>query len=378
MISQDHKHIKHGNLTKSGSGEYARREVAVYGTTCIEIEKLVAAIRNIFTDNNIAFLDADHHTDSDSAVTHINCTTHAGHALIKKPGEVNKFQLKFLLNDADLVLVNGNHFHASEQIIVCDESKRDSLYRRKDQLSNVVLILGQSGQKNIPQYIASLIGEKVSDIPFLQITDWSSIENFIRTRYLNAPPLNALILTGGRSTRMGRDKSKMIFHDVDQSVYLTALAAKAGLVPYLSVRRTEDAENKNHIVDRVNDIGPLGGIISAFMEYPDHAWLVMACDMPVVSAEVLQYLITGRNPSSIATAFKNPENEFPEPLLAIWEPKSYQSILNFLSTGYSCPRKVLINSNTYLLEVPHPEILTNVNTPDDEIRVRELIKNMQS
>jgi hypothetical protein len=31
----------------------------------------------------------------------------------------------------------------------------------------------------------------------------------------------------------------------------------------------------------------------------------------------------------------------------------------------NCPRKILIRSDTHLLEQPHPEALDNVNTPDD-------------
>ncbi len=66
-----------------------------------------------------------------------------------------------------------------------------------------------------------------------------------------------------------------------------------------------------------------------------------------------------------ATAFKSPVNDFPEPLITIWEPKSYQVLLQFLVQGYSCPRKALINSDIKLVEVKNPEALKNVNAPED-------------
>ena len=76
----------------------------------------------------------------------------------------------------------------------------------------------------------------------------------------------------------------------------------------------------------------------------------------------------------MATAFRSPVNAFPEPLIAIWEPRSYPVLLQFLAQGYSCPRKVLINSPVELLEAPNPLALKNVNTPEELAEVRERLK----
>ena len=86
--------------------------------------------------------------------------------------------------------------------------------------------------------------------------------------------------------------------------------------------------------------------------------------MPLLRAGTLQYLLSKRQVSAVATAYKSPVNEFPEPLVAIWEPKSYPLLLSFLAQGYSCPRKVLINSDVWLVNAPHPGDLANVqDTP---------------
>jgi molybdopterin-guanine dinucleotide biosynthesis protein A len=81
--------------------------------------------------------------------------------------------------------------------------------------------------------------------------------------------------------------------------------------------------------------------------------------------------VNRRDLSSIATAYQSPQNEFPEPLVTIWEPRSYPVLLSFLAQGYSCPRKVLINSDVTLVEAVNPEVLTNVNTPEDFDRVKQ-------
>ena len=66
-----------------------------------------------------------------------------------------------------------------------------------------------------------------------------------------------------------------------------------------------------------------------------------------------------------------------EPLITIWEPKAYPILLGYLAQGYSCPRKVLINSSVEIVEV-EDDLIRNINTPNefDEVKVelKELIK----
>jgi molybdenum cofactor guanylyltransferase len=52
-------------------------------------------------------------------------------------------------------------------------------------------------------------------------------------------------------------------------------------------------------------------------------------------------------------------------LITIWEPRAYPVLLSFLAQGISCPRKVLINSDIELLDVPNIDALMNVNTPEE-------------
>ena len=94
---------------------------------------------------------------------------------------------------------------------------------------------------------------------------------------------------------------------------------------------------------------------------------------PPISRDSLEYLVEHRNPSKLATAFNNPDSSFPEPLITIWEPRSYPVLLHFLSLGYSCPRKVLINSDIELLEAPKPRDLTNVNRPDEYHKAKQML-----
>ncbi|HNM25011.1 MAG TPA: NTP transferase domain-containing protein, partial [Saprospiraceae bacterium] len=119
------------------------------------------------------------------------------------------------------------------------------------------------------------------------------------------------------------------------------------------------------LTDTFADLGPYGAILSAFRSQPDAAWLVVACDLPLLDAETLRFLADNRAVGATATAFRSPHDDMPEPLIAIWEPKSYAQLLSFLAQGYSCPRKVLLNTDTRLLDAPRAAALTNVNTPEE-------------
>ena len=134
------------------------------------------------------------------------------------------------------------------------------------------------------------------------------------------------------------------------------------LQTYYSVQN--DAGNKNEIHDTFLNLGPFGGICSAFQKDPNTAWLVLATDVPFVNNKLIQLLLSKRNPSKIATAIKGKGKEFVEPLITIYEPKAYPILLQYLAQGYSCPRKMLINSDVEIVEVDDA-LIRNINTPEE-------------
>ena len=163
---------------------------------------------------------------------------------------------------------------------------------------------------------------------------------------------------------MGKDKGTLNFYGKNQRDVVIELLEKHQLKTFLSVREEQDIKIKNKITDAFLGLGPFGAICSAFQDNPNVAWLVIATDLPFVNDAIIQKLLQNRNPSKAATTIKGKSKEFPEPLITIWEPKSYPLLLNYLSQGYSCPRKVLINSDVEIVEVDD-DLIRNINTPED-------------
>jgi molybdopterin-guanine dinucleotide biosynthesis protein A len=216
-------------------------------------------------------------------------------------------------------------------------------------------------------------------LPVYRLDETEKIIAFFEQQMLAVRPrLNGLVLAGGKSERMGLDKGAINWHGKEQRYRMADLLKPYCNEVFISGRPDQSAELEPEYLplpDTFTGLGPYGGILSAFRERPENAWLVVACDLPLLSERTLQHLFQNRNTATIATAYKSSSNEFPEPLITIWEPKSYPVLLSFLAQGYSCPRKVLINSDIELLTAPHPEELTNVNTPQELEEIKRRLEH---
>ncbi|HET9474056.1 MAG TPA: NTP transferase domain-containing protein [Steroidobacteraceae bacterium] len=182
-----------------------------------------------------------------------------------------------------------------------------------------------------------------------------------------APPLYGLVLAGGRSTRMQRDKATIEYRpgETQLDAVMKMLRPRVARA-FVSVRPDQRADATRsaweQIVDRGDVDGPIAGISAALGEHPDAAWLVLACDLPFVDAQTLDTLIAARDRGGDATAFRSSHDGLPEPLCAIYEPGARASLAAHIASGRNCPRKYLINAKTRLLEQPNPRALDNVNT----------------
>lgn len=386
------KHQKHAKLTRPDVGNFARSEWAIVGTTCNNIQDLAKKIAEKWTPQyKIGYVDADHKAGDEGA----NLAPFAAeytdkigfHRLDFDLKNGTPFQFRPLFNPVDITLVNGNHFAAKRQIVVLDPKKMVSLSRKLDKLTQVDLFLEidtEGSDLDNFKKIANIDAEKWSNVPILSINDIDKITAFLASKIV-VPTLKSLVLVGGKSQRMGVDKATLNYHGQPQSQFLVNILRGLRTLPHLSCRAEQmsdfanlTSENVPIIADTFLELGPFGAILSAFRHDPNAAWLVVACDLPLLDVETLDFLIKNRNLSAVATAFKSPDSKtpFPEPLITIWEPRAYPILLSFLAQGISCPRKVLINSDIELLNVPNIAALSNVNTPEEKATIELKLKEL--
>jgi len=187
-------------------------------------------------------------------------------------------------------------------------------------------------------------------------------------------PLYGLLLAGGRSRRMRSDKASLAYGARPQLAEAFDLLARHVARAFVSVRAEQAGEalraSYPQIVDGADGRGPIAGIIAAQAQHPDAAWLVLACDLPFLDDATLGTLVAQRDAGRLATAFRSRYDGLPEPLCAIYEPRSREAILAHVAAGRDCPRKFLLQHGSLLLEPVATAALDNANTPEDAAAAR--------
>jgi len=186
---------------------------------------------------------------------------------------------------------------------------------------------------------------------------------------MNDAPVYGLVLSGGKSKRMGQDKALLERDGQSQLAFMMSLLEPLVERVFVSTRAEQKDESERRqfaqIVDQYDDMGPLAGILSALDAYPDADWLVVACDLPNIGVETIRHLLASRSVDQPFTAYVSSHDGLPEPLCAIYRSGSADTIRAFSDDSINCPRKILIRSDTHLIEQLDPASLNNINTPDD-------------
>ncbi|WP_269539524.1 NTP transferase domain-containing protein [Cerasicoccus fimbriatus] len=179
--------------------------------------------------------------------------------------------------------------------------------------------------------------------------------------------LYGLVLAGGRSRRLGRDKATLVFKgqlQLDRSIgVLKRYCEKV----FISVREDQAyTVGADPIIDRMGEIGPLGGILSAFFYHRDKDWLVLGVDMPFINVFTVKELIAARDPDKLATCFRAADGQ-PEPLCSIYENKFKDKLLNAAKSGERSPKRILQEQadSVKLIDPKDPTHLECIITAED-------------
>lgn len=187
--------------------------------------------------------------------------------------------------------------------------------------------------------------------------------------------VRGLVLAGGRSSRMGTDKAELRYGEktqVQRAVELLEPWCASVHVSRAPGQPLPEGMGEEQVLrDRFLDFGPLGGLLTAFCHDRQAAWLVVACDLPLLTGRTIAFLMASRDPAAAATAFLSPDGSFPEPLCTVWEPLVHPQAFLALASGRTCPRRLLSGAQVRLLPAPGQELF-NANTPDERRRAREV------
>lgn len=180
------------------------------------------------------------------------------------------------------------------------------------------------------------------------------------------PPLHGLLLAGGRSRRLGRDKALL---EVEGETLLRrgfALLTDICHETFVAIGPAQQQDLTRQafptLVDTKDDAGPLCAIASAARHHPQAAWLVLAVDMPMIDQTDLARLRAERSQMFDVVCFD--AGNQPEPLAAIWEPAATALASLRFDEGARSPIRLLRGLRTRYLKMPAGK-LASVNHPED-------------
>ena len=187
---------------------------------------------------------------------------------------------------------------------------------------------------------------------------------------------------GGKSSRMGTDKSQLVVSlsdfasgrivpkaEQDQRTTLAELAQSKLKCyvdeVYFSINTNQKhLELSNTIIDRFEEEGPLSGIISA-LKTLQQSILVIGVDMPLVTKQSIKKLIKHRDWDLLSTTYYNNETKIWEPMLSIWEIEALPCIEEYFDSGERSFQKFLNKFGNQPVPITDEKEFTNVNTMEE-------------
>ena len=207
-------------------------------------------------------------------------------------------------------------------------------------------------------------------------------------RHDKMPALSLLILAGGKSSRMKKDKSQLPWQD---STTLTHMLTNSYVYPFertvISANRiiepqelpdfirkkTKQREHTTEYIhlsdkrrlsvvsDLYTDCGPLGGMEAAMRLYPSDCWLILAVDLPFFDFSRVPALLAAdaSEYDAVIPVVDGREN----PLAALYKGRVYEKIRTALAADDYRVRKIYNKKAAFIDETPYARQYLNMNTP---------------
>ena len=230
------KHQKHTTISRRKNGNFAPNEISILGAKCSIISDLVHQVSKRVSNYNLAYFDASHAKDVEKNLLTDFTFHHDGNLSVTTSSSVNKYLQRIQFAQFDFVFINGNHYPGEKQIVLLDPEKEASIKKRIDQISEIQFFVKLTQEIEPFQCLKDTF-PNWREIPSYHINDVEKIIHHISQIISETiPNSKGLVLTGGKSTRMGTDKSELNYHGKPQKEFIKKLLEQEGLKTYYSVQ----------------------------------------------------------------------------------------------------------------------------------------------
>jgi molybdopterin-guanine dinucleotide biosynthesis protein A len=179
---------------------------------------------------------------------------------------------------------------------------------------------------------------------------------------------SAVVLAGGRSSRMGHDKSLLLVNGRPLIEHIVLQLRPLFTELQISTNNPEKYGflGVETIADEETGRGPLMGILSSLEASKLDLVLVTACDIPEMNVKVIRTML--RNAGGYDAVVPLSKNGRPEPLFALYRKSMIQPIRRLMRQGVRKISDVFDSCRVRFLELGDDSWLLNLNNPDDYAR----------
>jgi molybdopterin-guanine dinucleotide biosynthesis protein A len=188
--------------------------------------------------------------------------------------------------------------------------------------------------------------------------------------------LSAIILAGGQSSRMNRDKALIPLQGVPLLQQICQVALRCASPVYVVTPWSEKYQNilpegclivqELPLSGETKSHGPLVGFAQGLAQVQTDWVLLLACDLPLLQADVIQDWVTKlENVPQEAIAFLPHQSKGWEPLCGFWRRQCLPLLTNFINQGGRSFQQFLAQYPVQELPVNDTQVLFNCNTPAD-------------
>ena len=175
--------------------------------------------------------------------------------------------------------------------------------------------------------------------------------------------VSALILAGGRATRLGGvAKHELVVGG--ETIFTRQCRVLAPRVAELLVAAPRDVEGYRTVRDPIEGAGPLAGIAAGLAAARTPWLVVVAGDMPYLDAPLLELLLATED---AIDAIGVRAGGLPEPLLCTLHTRVHTAVERRLAARAYKASGLLADENLRVrwIDAPDAHALHNINTPDD-------------
>jgi len=178
--------------------------------------------------------------------------------------------------------------------------------------------------------------------------------------------ITVYILCGGKSSRMQSEKGLVLFQDKPFVEHIIqAVLGVTSNIKLITNGTDYDYLTYQKLPDLVTDKGPLGGIYTALTDSETEFNLILSCDIPLISTELLQELISKHNEEAEITIFAS-ESRL-HPLIGIYSKKVVPVIKSAIDNDDLKMMNLLAKIPHQIITIEESENfhLTNINSLDE-------------